>query len=95
MVNITLKLITLKISKILLISHVWLLTNSHQNRSSRAEVMTAKVVFCWVLPPFLYYTWGPFHKAGSTNSESNPELWVDLLWERKHWVYGSRNADLS
>ncbi len=24
------------------------------------------------------HTWGPFHKGGSTNSEPNPELWVDL-----------------
>ena len=24
-------------------------------------------------------TRGPFHKAGSTTSESNPKRWVDLL----------------
>ena len=26
---------------------------------------------------------GPFHKAGSTTSESNPKRWVDLHWDRK------------
>ena len=40
-------------------------------------------------------TRGPFHKAGSTNSASHPELWVDLLWDRKLWVFSSGTADLS
>ena len=39
-------------------------------------------------------TWGPFHKAGWTNSESLPELWVDLLWDGKLWVSSSRTAGL-
>ncbi len=38
---------------------------------------------------------GPFLKRGSTNSESNPELWADVPSVLKLWVSGSRKADLS
>ncbi len=35
---------------------------------------------------------GLFPKAGSTNSESNPELWADEPWDGKLRVFGSRTA---
>lgn len=31
--------------------------------------------------------WGLFHKAGSTNSEPNHDLWVDWAWAGKLWVF--------
>ncbi len=43
----------------------------------------------------LYMTRGLFQKAGFTNSEPNPELWVDELWDGRLKVFGSRTADLS
>lgn len=35
-----------------------------------------------------------FRKGGSTKSEPNPELWVDVPSDRKLWVLGSRAAHL-
>lgn len=52
-------------------------SDAHPHCSGRVDVH---------LPGNIQKVCGWFEKVGKTNSEINPELWVDLSWDEKPWV---------